>query len=632
MTPELVKRLKKEVPDEKLDKLLKLCVSNVNRSRAEMKKHYSAWDKALDTYRTVRTPDAEDYRARQKREPEKMTVPMSYAQVNTLVTFLFLSFTQRESIFELNATGNEDYDVRDQCQAVIDRELRQTKFTSKLVSALLDMARCNLGVLKTSWKYESIEVEPELDFNMIFNSEGVTQQTLEGAPEEVIVCEGNYVENISPYNFFYDVRLPLTRWKEGRFAADETQVNLKELEAQEKDGRYAGTEFVQSFDKKSWNARREATRLDGVDPVVQRKSQESRDFMCALVQQQIKLIPADYDLSESDREEIWIISYVNDNRIVAVEPLNAPHYEFQYDLLTLLPDQHAELCDSLSMLIDPLQEVITWLLNSRIASVRTNIEGRYVVDPTHVDTGTLTAGNKYILLKKNAPRLGVDKFMMQLKTVDPTQTHIQDAQTLMQVMQLVSGVNENSMGQVAPGRRSATENRSANAGAAARMKLTGSTVWTDAIASCGRKMLLNCRQDLSFETYEKIVGPETAVESYEQFHQDGYRLVGNEDYFTYDGTLSSEKNYIAQSLQELVVALISNPEVAMQMNLDIPAMIEEIQSLRGVKNLERFKLAPQPQTTLPLPNGQPGQIPPPAGAAGPTPAIIGQPTLPTVPQ
>ena len=162
----------------------------------------------------------------------------------------------------MTATGDEDFSIRDESQSVMDREVRQTRFHSKLIHALLDMARFNLGVLKTSWKYESIEVEKDNGFKAMFNPDGTMGDSMEEENEEVVLCEGNYVENISPYNFFFDTRLPLTRWKEGRFAADETQVNLKELEQQERDGVYAGTKYVQTFDRKSWNARRDGTRLD----------------------------------------------------------------------------------------------------------------------------------------------------------------------------------------------------------------------------------------------------------------------------------------------------------------------------------------------------------------------------------
>ena len=622
MTPEIIKRLEAEIHDEKLDELRSMIVKSLNRSRGSLSKHYATWDKALDTYRSIRSADAQDIRARNKGEPEKMTVPLSFAQVNTLVTFLFLAYTQKESIFELEATGPEDYGpILDACQAILRREERQTRYHSKLVQALLDMARFKLGILKTSWRYETKAIkraEPaiEVPFDML---QGITMAMEEPTEQndEVITYEGNDVEVVSPYNFFYDSRVPLSRWQSGRFAADETEYHFQDLRAMEKAGSLAGTKHITSFTSEAWKQRKDSTRLGDVDPQDQKKGETKGDFMVCLTSVQYKIVPADYDLSESQEEEIWTFALANDNRILAAEPLNAPHNEFTYDVLSLSPDQHTELSDSLSSLIDPLQEVITWLINARVAAVRQNIEGRFVVDPSFVDVSTLTAGNKYILLKKNAPyNQGVAAFISQLKTVDPTVTHMQDAESLMRMMQTVSGVNENSMGQVASGRRSATENRAANAGAASRMKLIAATVWVDGLAPQGRKMLLNCRQDMSFETYSKILG-ETAIETYDRFHpEDPIELMGNEDYFSYDGTLASEKNYIAQSLQELVSVLASNPEIAASAGLDITAMVQETFALRGLKNIERFRLPPQPQMpygnlpTLPPGSRQPPTLPP----------------------
>lgn len=609
---DLTSRLKAEIPDEKLDELCTFLVKNVNRSRGVMASHYDSWDKALDTYRSVRTPDANDIRARNKREPEKMTVPLSYAQVNTLVTFLFLAYTQKESIFELIPTGPEDYgEALTACQAVIDREVRNTNYHSKLVQALLDMARFNIGVMKTSWRFEAKEVKRkaealELPFDLMSGMLLPMEQPAETV-DEVVVYDGNEVEVISPYYFFYDTRQPLSKWKQGRFAADETQFHYQELRTMERNGEVFGIEHVTPFDATVWKARNGGTKLREVDPQMQKRGVKTDDYMVSVLTVQAKIVPMDYELSESEEEEIWVFGIANDQRIISARPLNAPHNEFTYDILTMSPDQHTELCDSLSMLIDPLQEVVTWLLNARVAAVRQNVEGRYVVDPSFIEVSDLTAGSKYIRLKKNAPyNQGVNAFIQQLKTVDPTVTHMQDAETLMRMMQVVSGVNENSMGQVASGRRSATENRAANAGAASRMKLIAATIWIDGLASQGRKMLLNTRQDLTFETFERIVG-ENAGDYWPFFHpEDSVELLGNEDYFTYDGTLSSEKNYIAQSLQELVGILASNPEVMMATNLDIVAMIKEIQSLRGIKNLERFEKPPQPQ----IPNGIQPALPP----------------------
>lgn len=608
MTPEIIEMLELEEHPDNIQELLEEVVGVVNNSRTFIASHFTQWDKSLATYKRKKATDTADARAKQKGEPAKMVVPLTYAQCNTLVTFLFISLTSKDSVFELSATGNEDFELRETAQAIIDREVRQTNYHMRLVEALLDMVRFSLGVLKTSWEYESIFVAPqqgEQDVSFIFDPTDLTiPQDSEPEEEEVILKEGCKIENISPYHFFYDTRVPITRWKEGRFAADEQSVNLKDLKRLDKQGFLAGTKYIQEFDAELWKARggKLENRLDGVEPANFTGKQPKGDRMVARTSVQYRLVPSEHGLGDSEDEEIWVITIANDNRIIGLQPLNSPANEFQYDILQLLPDQHADLCDSLSKLIDPIQEVITWLINARVASVRRNIDGRLVVDQQHVDMSTLNTNSPFILLKKSAPRMGTSRFIEQLRTTDPTASHFSDSEALIRILYMVSGVNENSMGAFAPGRRSATENRTANAGASARMKLIGASCWYGGLASVGRKLLLSCRQDMSFTTFSKIVGPEKADQFYDTFHPaNPYELYSSEDFFTYDATIESERNYVAQSLQELFLGLVSNPEVAGMMQLDLPAMLNEIYALRGVKNLSRFKVKAQPGMPSPAP-------------------------------
>jgi hypothetical protein len=601
MTPEIIEMLESEEHPDNIQELLEEVVGAVNNSRTFIASNFTQWDKSLATYKRKKSVDTADARAKQKGEPAKMVVPLTYAQCNTLVTFLFISLTSKDSVFELSATGNEDYELRETAQAVVDREVRQTNYHMRLVEALLDMVRFSLGVLKTSWEYESVFVEnksTEEDVSFIFDPSDLTiPQEEESVEEEVILKEGCKIENISPYHFFYDTRVPLPRWKEGRFAADEQSVNLKDLKRLDKQGFLAGTKHIKEFDNELWTARggKLENRLEGVEPANFTGKQVKGDRMVARTSVQYRLVPSEHGLGDSDEEAIWVITYANDSRIIGLQPLNSPANEFQYDTLQLLPDQHADLSDSLSKLIDPIQEVITWLINARVASVRRNIDGRLVVDQQHVDMSTLNTNSPFILLKKSAPRMGTSRFIEQLRTTDPTASHFSDSEALIRILYMVSGVNENSMGAFAPGRRSATENRTANAGASARMKLIGASCWYGGLASLGRKLLLSCRQDMSFTTFSKIVGPEKAEQFYDLFHPaNPYELYSSEDFFTYDATIESERNYVAQSLQELFLGLVSNPEVAASMQLDLPAMLNEIYALRGVKNLSRFKVKQPP--------------------------------------
>jgi hypothetical protein len=247
-------------------------------------------------------------------------------------------------------------------------------------------------------------------------------------------------------------------------------------------------------------------------------------------------------------------------------------------------------------------------MNSRIEAVKNNIEKQLVVHPQFIEVEDLMTRSPFIRLKKSAPAMGgVQNFIQQLRTSDPTVTHVQDAQELMRVMQTVSGVTENAMGNFASGRRSATEARNVAAGGGSRLKLIGSNIWEMALGPMGRVMLNNSRQWMSEETFHKIVGEESdeTLEQWERFHKDNWwELVGNEDFFVFDATSQSEKGFLAQSLQELVIALMSNPEMLAATNLDVVKMIMRIQELRGVKNLDQFKRDEQPIGNI---GGLPGQ-------------------------
>jgi hypothetical protein len=201
-----------------------------------------------------------------------------------------------------------------------------------------------------------------------------------------------------------------------------------------------------------------------------------------------------------------------------------------------------------------------------------------------------------------------------------------DAQQLMQLMQTVTGVNENAMGQYNGGRRSATEARAVIQGSAGRMTNMANNIWASSLAGIGRQLLLNHRQGLSLETFTKVCGEERA-QLYEVFHQPISKLIGSYDLFVFDATTPSEKAFLAQSLQELLTIVLTNPMAAAQFNLDPAKMITAIYELRGVTGLPRFAFDPAQRQSLLAPPvagvegaGGPPNASPPDGGAAPPPA------------
>ena len=137
-------------------------------------------------------------------------------------------------------------------------------------------------------------------------------------------------------------------------------------------------------------------------------------------------------------------------------------------------------------------------------------------------------------------------------------------------------------GSITAGGGSASEARVVTAGAAGRMKMHGQLIWDTSLGRLGRLMLSNLRQSLSLEAFQGVVGEDPMVQQrYEVFKGTPEEVISGGDFFTFDSTLQSERNFVAQSLQELLVAVIGNPEAAQMLDIDPRSMLNEMQFLRG---------------------------------------------------
>jgi len=591
LTPQIKAMLEEEELPENLKKLDYKISGLLKQSRNEMGKHYSKWDRNIKTYRGVWTKDEEDYQAQDANEPGKSIIPLSYAQIQTFVSFGFLLYTQNKRFYEMEATGDEDFDLKELIEKGLARDLRQNQWNSKLYQFLLDLARFTIAPLKHWWTIDTQRVDVTMPESITETLLGSVSSGGELRSQELTKYEGNRIKNILPYRFLPDTRKPLSEWSKGQFVADEDEWHITNVKELERKGLAAGTKFVHRMDKSKFNERG-TSRMKLVENSF--SSKDETDFMVAYTEGNIHLIPAEFDLGPEDFPRLYTFRRAND-RLIAIEPQNYLHDEFNYELAQFSQDHEAKLNEGLSDIIHALQETVSWLYNSRMQSVRRSLDSHLIVHPSYVDTATLEARSPIIYLTKNAPVQDIRNVIHQLDVRDTTTSHFADADILMRTMQFVTGVNENSMGQTSGGRRSATENRAANAGAASRMKVVLSCAWDSALGPMGRKLMMNQRQGMSEDTFRKVFGQSDKVMAlFSQFAPDSpLELVGNEDFFSFDATLSSEKGFLAQSLQELVIAVVSNPEFAATSGFDLQKAMEEIQTLRGVTNVQRF-FRPQP--------------------------------------
>jgi hypothetical protein len=623
MTPDVVNELNKEGEQSQFHKtILEHALQLVKMSRGKMSSYYQQWDMQDEVFRGLRTPDREDIEQARKQKPVKMVVPNTFAQVMTFSSFLFLLFNQNRTFFELLPTGDEDYDTKQRdCELVLERDLRKNMWNWILFQSLLNIGRFGPGIIETCWTRDLSHVYINRGAQMI-NYNGVE---VAGRPqsswEEYVKYEGNLVRPVSPYRWFPDTRHPLVEFQRGEFCAAEEEYSIGQLRKLQQVGEVAGVDRIEAISPNNLKLRQSTARMSfdlGAEAGIGGKPQGwlwkpgQSEGTVIVTKMQVWLVPKKFNLNESDKplgpEEFPILYhlwYANDNRVIRCEPAYWWHNEFGWSLGEFTPDMHQTLSLGLADLIYRLQDVITWHINSRITDVRRNMRGRLVVDPSGVETGSLD-GDGDVYLRTGYGKAGADRFVSQLKMVDVTAGHLQDADILGKIMQVVTGVNDNIMGQYNTGRRSAQEARTVLSGAAGRMKLHGHLIWDTLFAKVGKQMLSNSRQSLSFEEFSRVVGkgigdPNEIQQRFQIFQGTPEEVICGSDFFIFDSTLSSEKGFMAQSLQDLLsVILQTDPSAAAKVGREInPAkIVDEIQYLRGAGNIKRFRYSPEEQQAM----------------------------------
>jgi len=596
MSPDVVKILKEERKSPVHQALLDHCLKLLKRSRGDMANHYTDWDKMHETFMHRRPVDSNDVESVRAGLPKKIVLPLATSQVFTGVAYAYMLLTQRPRFYEF--TGIEDKDkttaMREAAELLVQNDLDANGHKQQLLQSLLDLFRFGMFCQVDSWEtdYEYLPVTttgpvPTYQGQPVGEGEVITKV------EKVTIREGNRIRTISPYRVFPDTGFHLSDWQKGTFIAWDDSYSRTCLEGMEANGDVVGTEYIQKYNGERIEraGRTKQSRVAGID--FDRPNES--DVVC-LTTMVVKLTPSKIkpypdsteSLGDEEYPHRWLIWLANDDRIIRAEPLPNWHAQFPVSIGMFLPDQHECVLNSLSRLSQDIQALVSWLLNSRMAAVTRTIEPQSVVDPIGLNMDDLNARQRLIRLRKEAGGKDVRRYYMPLPVTDTTQGHVADMQQLIGLLQMVTGVNDNALGQVASGRRSATENRAANMGAASRLKMIIDVVWGMAFQPQANRLLKNHRQSATPESLMTILGEPMTTEIFESFKGDAQTIARAYDFVSYDGTLPTDKLFMAQSLQELLGLLISNPMASAAFNMDPNKVQKEIMTLRGMGTGTQF--------------------------------------------
>lgn len=438
--------------------------------------------------------------------------------------------------------------------------------------------------------------------------------------KEVQSYAGNRSMNVHPSDFIVDPRVPLVDYQKGEFCGRNVKLSWNDLVRGRQSGRYFNIDVARQLGRPQ-----RTTKLEdyvGKDIKVPDEEDVTLDGELGdvgtfeAVELWVDLIPKEWKLGTGDYPEKWVFTVVGERVLVEARPFDAYHAKFPFQVLMNEVDGYSIYPRSMLEILEPLNDSLTWLLNSHMYNVRSSLNNQFVFDPSRVVTKDLTrkGAGKLIRLKETAYGTDVRTAVAQLPVADVTQGHLRDMQIFTDLVNRASGVSDNLMSVLNyGGRKTATEVRQSNTAGLTRLK-THAEYWSASAFGPHATMLLqNTQQYYDQEQQFRIAGDmiNDAQGFVQIMSQD---IQGFFDFVPVDGTLPVDRYAQANLWKEILFGLYKAPELAAQ--FDLAGIFTWMAQLSGLKNIKKFRVQVMPDQQA-LMQAQMGNLIPMGGPRGP---------------
>lgn len=573
-------------PSKKLHQtVLSYLLDRLNSSEIKMRNFHSRWKMAEmqhQAYLNLSNYEKILKAARQDGKPPELTsvvVPYAFATVNTVVTYHINAFAGRKPIFTLDANDPQSLDRVSYQELMLQHNADHSNLVRQFYDNFYSGQIYSLGVLKNLWHVDKAKRSAWVD-NPLTGKRRVREMK--------VVYEGNKAECVDPFMFFPDTSVPLCDLAEkGEFVVFRAFPGKHALLSLEEQGvlRYVNSAGTMPADAKEYSDR--FTIINPMTPRTQAVSTVpviQEDTFC------IRIIPKELQLGESKYPELWLFTVLNKKVIVQAVPLDNDHGMLPVTVHEPYSTGYGFGNYSLVDLLSPMQDSMSWMLNSHIYNVRAVLNNMFVIDPGAVELSDLKdpKPGKLIRLKNAAMGRDVRSVIQQFNVTDVTQNHMNDFNLFMRMGDTIVGVNDNFRGMSEPNssRKTATEVRTSLESGMSRLAAQARMISAQQMINLGKMMSMNISQYLTKEYSFKVLG-EKGVKI---VNVDPQMVVGDFTFPVHDGSLPVDKVAMLGVWKEIMMGVAQQPTLSQ--NFDIVKIFEHVAELGGARDINRFKVNP----------------------------------------
>lgn len=539
---------------------------------------------------------------------QSVVVPASYSILHVLLTQLMSIYGAREPLLQFRGRSPDDVARAKMIEATIAYDIDQMQAFTPLYSMCQDSLKFGCGIIYDYWNTEYGEVvtrqqPPEGQLGMIM------QQLL--GPEAFvtrdwgITKEHNEWKPVDPFNYYPDPRMPIGEPQSGEFIGH--RFFNGQMYLLERDESAGGPYFnVEELKKYADQAHREDSTTVGNDGYSNVTADEKDRGTYELDHLQVKLIPREWELGDSERPEIWWFTWANDAVIVRAHESPYEHGEFTYSVAESDPDFHSAFNPGIVESIDGLQRYMDWMFNSHIQNLMRHLNDAMILSPALVEMGDVTnpGPGRHIRLSPLGEELlmsggySIDNFVHQLPVQDVTSPHLNAVNQMFQLAQRLSAANDPQMGMPTPDRRTLGEIQVINSSSSQRIQLIARIIDAMAIAPLARRSVANRLQYMSMEQYFRIVGDYAQELGQDHILANQDNIQGNYDYIHISGVLPPDPVRLSRTWSQILETLarlvpIMQPDEQGRIP-DINKIAMETFKSMGAKNIEDFFMVPPP--------------------------------------
>ena len=587
--------------------LLERILRRARDSREVIQRRFDSWGKIDETLQSFipASEKEQEVKDADSRKPVSIVIPISYANMKTLLTFWNAAFLSQPPVFKYRAVDPADTVKALLLEAVVQFQQERAKMALALNTQWRDGFSYGMGIIAPVWETKHWKRTSTVRETFTSRQTGLP---LEGPGFErrkhAVRYEGNRLDSINPYMYLPDPNVPIDQVQRGEYVGWLYRTNRFELLNQEIDGTgWFNAKYLSAIDGRSSLSRdlEGKDTSDNFSSVYKQAGGPVRrsDNLSDVIYMYVNLIPQEWKLGPEATPQKWFFAVAGDQVILKAQPLGLDHNMFP--VVVNAPDFDGYSVAPVSMLetIYGMQEIVDFLMNSHIANVRKAVNDMIVYDPLMINTKDIKSPTPGKLIRSRRAGFGRDLrgSIFQLPVTDVTANHIPNLSYVSGVMRQIVGATDTlqGMAQQRGERVSAREAGAIIGSSVSRVQQGARITAIMAMQDLGYMLASHTQQMMSIDQYVQIVG-RTEDELRDEFGLTSDVMVSpfdisvNFDVQPLDPTIPG-----AESVQTwLTVLQIMGQSEQLLAQYDVNRILQHIARLEGAHNLSDFRLKVQP--------------------------------------